>query len=294
MFEILSGQLVEDENGTPSFKPYTIPFKTWNFPSKETGFKLEIPDDVKLDKSDFSVLWQYEGDHEVMILGQIRDALYDYSGGNAGVSLVMPYLPHGRQDRRCHKGEGHSLGVFASIINSMSFHTVVTFDVHNPVVFNDLFANALNVNQATCASNMSEKYDYFIAPDAGAAKKIGDHNDVRSGRTKVFVMSKQRIGGKVVYNEAPSDEIPEGSSVCVMDDLCDGGATFLALAESFGKERLSKFEKFDLYVTHGLFTNRETFEKLSKIYGKIWVLNLVNKTVEHAVTVLKGNRPYEN
>lgn len=251
-----------------------LPFKSWKFPAGESGVKFE-EDISKL--TDFAILWEYENDSEIMLIAQISNALRQNT--EAYISLMMPYLPYSRQDRVCHAGEAFSLKVFAGIINSLKFESVGTLDVHNESVYFELFDNSFNIPQNICAS-MLPKYDYLIAPDAGAAKKIYMHRQVNyeENPTKIIVMDKTRVDGKVVYNAQTG--IPAGSKVCVVDDLCDGGATFLALCDAINYADL---DIVDLYVTHGLFTNIDSFTKMYITYDTIYVKNLVNKTVKRKV-----------
>jgi ribose-phosphate pyrophosphokinase len=55
----------------------------------------------------------------------------------------------------------------------------------------------------------------------------------------------------------------------VIDDICEGGRTFIELAKLF-KEVKGKETQINLYVTHGIFSNNAV-EKLLDFYSKIYV-----------------------
>lgn len=61
-----------------------------------------------------------------------------------------------------------------------------------------------------------------------------------------------------------------GKHCLIVDDLCDGGATFLALAT---KLREYGAEKVYLYVTHGIFSKK--YEELKKVIDHIYCTNSV-------------------
>lgn len=94
-------------------------------------------------------------------------------------------------------------------------------------------------------------------------------------------MSKTRVDSKVVYVDYAYDTIK--GSVCVVDDLVDGGFTFLSLAEML-KRTQPNITSLNLYVTHGLFSKGT--EELKKFYDRIYVHNLMNKSVLDAVVVI--------
>ena len=255
-----------------------ILYENWTFPAGESGVKFE----EKVEYNELAILWNYENDSEIMLLAQLVNALREQNP-DIRIDLVVPYLPYSRQDRVCHAGESFSLKVFAGIINGLQFYSVNTLDVHNQDAYFKLFNNSIDIGQHVCAS-MLPKYDYFIAPDAGAAKKIYMHRQVcqEENPTKVIILDKTRVAGKVVYNALPKEIIPNGSTVCVVDDLCDGGATFEAIADHLAQENVY-CKCLDLYVTHGLFTNEQKFKKLYAIYDTIYVSNLVNKSFSNKV-----------
>ena len=279
---------------TKDNQPYLVEFKTWKFPSGEIGVKLLDFEDVDFNNS--SIQWDYIKDNdELMQLLQLVEAIRELQP-EAQVDLVVPYLPYSRQDRVCHKGEANSMHIFLNIIIN-SFRNIYTLDVHNEDAFKSmtLAQQGINIPQAICASNLP-KYNIFIAPDAGAAKKIYSHRQVcqENNPTKVITISKTRVDGKVVYDHLPRGTIPAGSKVCVVDDLADGGATFISIME----QAIDPFDymesNFDLYVTHGIFTNKEKFITLKNIYGTIWTCNLMNTDPDTISQVKLIKEAHEN
>lgn len=250
---------------------YPVEVKQWRFPCGEAGFKLLEggcgPCNVQAD-----ITLKWEGNDDLMALGQAVDALRQI--GVEYIELDIPYFPYSRQDRRCHEGEGHALKVVASYINSLKFDRIRTQDAHS-YVLEALVDRLIVIPQHACAANLP-KHDILIAPDAGAAKKIYDHRQVQQG-TKVIVADKTRHTGGAVTTTLPLAHLAADKKVCVVDDLCDGGATFLALAEVLFHDcyvaTQSGPKELNLYVTHGFFT--KGVDELLKRYDNIFVHNLM-------------------
>lgn len=248
-----------------------LPFTQWKFPVGEVGVKIDGPSQAIIW---VAVHWVFENHDEFFVIANLLDAVREHNatyGADKAYSVIhMPYLPYSRQDRVCHKGESFALATFAYMINSM-FDQVITLDVHNEEVASKLFYGFINVPQAVCASRLSG-YDWFIAPDAGAAKKIYDHDSVRSGQTKVLTLEKTRIDGKVVYNELPAD-VKLSGKVCVVDDLCDKGNTFISVSKLLSSQR--EIDTLDLYITHGFFTGGVDY--VSPYFDKLICYRMYNR-----------------
>lgn len=244
--------------------------KQWKFPCGEAGIQLSQQALSLIDQGwQAVVVLDYQSNDDLFALGQAVDALRQAYCQYVG--LTMRYVPYSRQDRRCNPGEGHALKVFANYINSLGFDNVVAHDSHSSVC-EALFNNFHDIPQEECAKNLP-KFDVLIAPDAGAEKKVFKHRQVKEG-TKVVCATKVRdSNGKITSVYVPSWTSIVGKDVCIIDDLCDGGATFLELGKvvkGFDPKSMS------LYITHGMFTNPDKFVELNDLYDRIYVHNLWN------------------
>lgn len=254
-----------------NFSGERIEFTTWKFPTGETGFKLTNPDDI----SNAIVTMTYENNEDIFLTLFAVNALREL---DANVCVYVPYLPYSRQDRVCHKGESFSLNVLLDMIESSGVQ-FVTDDIHNPQSLS-LCENLSNCPQSKLSSHLP-KFDMIIAPDKGAAFKIMENQQVREG-TPVITLNKQRIGQDVVYMNHEFDTIK--GDVCVVDDLCDGGGTFISLAKML-KETQPNIKSLSLYVTHGFFT--KGIDVIKQHYNNVYVYNLYNKAYNDSVINLK-------
>lgn len=193
---------------------------------------------------------------EVMALALLTDACSRLSNmdTHAEFTLNLPYIPYARQDRVMIPGEALSIKVFTNIINALRFDKVVVDDPHSDVS-TALINNVKVRGQHELASSgeypeiFGGRDVFFVAPDAGARKKaqmVADHYRrplVECG--KVRDLTTGEVKGTKVFGYV------EGATCIIVDDICDGGRTFIALAEALKRE---KAKSVILYVTHGIFS----------------------------------------
>jgi len=195
--------------------------------------------------------------------------------------LLIPYFPGARQDRRMVKGEPLTVKVYTDIINAMEFFSVVIFDPHSDVTpalidnvivtDNHYFAKHCirEITSITPTSpsdfNMWGKEFHLVSPDAGANKKVGKLATFL-GADSIIKCDKTRNvkDGSISGFEVYSDDL-EGREAIIIDDICDGGGTFVGLAEELKKKNAGKLH---LIVSHGLFS--KGFEKLERAFETIW------------------------
>lgn len=169
--------------------------------------------------------------------------------GATDIDLVIPYLPYARQDRVCALGEALSLRVVADLINAQRYAIVEVWDAHSDVSV-ALLDRAHNRHAASFLYGAFDARTVLVAPDAGAIKKVEacakQHglNYVRADKTRNA--ANGAITGTVVYSEHIGD-----ADFLIVDDICDGGRTFIELAK---KLRPLTNGKVNLYVTHGIFS----------------------------------------
>ena len=204
-------------------------------------------------------------------------------------SIVMDYLPFARQDRLTNEYEPFSLSVFAKFLNSLSYGKLYTLDVHSNVslILIDYLANIPRDKRLlpTIKTKLEKnQYDLIVSPDKGAFETnrriskdfIIEHlvcDKKRSGKTnQVSYIVPHRIS---VINEKgiqighhSNFKILKDKRLLVLDDICDGGGTFIALAQSLQKYQI---KQIDLYVTHGIFSKGK--KELKKYYKNIYALS---------------------
>lgn len=185
-------------------------------------------------------------------LAQTVDALKHQYPFNV-MHLRMPYIPYARQDRPCNNGESFSLRVLGDFINSLGFNTVSVLDPHSTVA-NGVIRNMHASDQFTVFGKIKPSWGntFIVAPDAGAVKKCEDFAK-KAGAKGVFTCIKNRNPETMeIEGVRVLEPVPFKSELFILDDLIDGGRTFIELA----KELKSKYDPsvIELAASHGLFT----------------------------------------
>lgn len=188
--------------------------------------------------------------------------------------LRLCYQPYGRYDRKMTSGfDVFSLKIFTSFLNSMNWDQVILPDPHSSVTSALIDRSIVQEQHDLVYDEIGDgkDYDAIIAPDMGAVKKARKYADEVDLPLLVCEKKRDLATGKIlgvhILNEKdlppyPKDRKPH---YLVVDDLCDGGGTFIALAESIRKD----YDCFlDLYVTHGLFTKGK--EVLEQHYSNVF------------------------
>jgi ribose-phosphate pyrophosphokinase len=204
---------------------------------------------------------------DVMQLLLLTDALRRLNPA-VPVHLDMPYVPYARQDRVCNPGEALGAAVFCKLINDQQYATVTIVEPHSDVT-PALLARVRVVDAAAylkkaLAAPAFAQGVTLMAPDAGARKRVqalAKALGVADVRYAEKVRDPQT--GRITETRVP-DDIP-AQPVLVVDDICDGGRTFLELAAALrGKTRQPLY----LYVTHGIFSKGLT--ELKANYAEIF------------------------
>lgn len=175
------------------------------------------------------------------------------------IELLLPYVPYARQDRVCNKGEALSIQVLASLINSLRCDSVTIYDPHS-----DVTSALLNHCTIVSQAELFAKTDLpivacyhqavLLSPDAGAEKKVrsvAKSLTTPGYKPEVIYAGKTRdpATGEITGTQIHGDVT--GRNIVILDDICDGGRTFIALAEQL---RSMGAADLYLYVTHGIFS----------------------------------------
>jgi ribose-phosphate pyrophosphokinase len=251
-------------NLDPNFKPFTaqpeIIFQSFTFSGGEPHIKIN-PDFDTTQK--VTLTYRLNSFNDLGLLCIAVDALRRMDVKN--IDLFIPYFPAARQDRVMIKGEPLSVKVYADIINTLQLNKVYVFDAHSevtPALVNncEVIPNHTFIETVVKAIGNEVK---LISPDGGALKKIYKVSEFLGG-VEVVECSKSRdvktgrLSGFKVYN----DDL-QGMDCLIVDDICDGGGTFVGLAEELKNKNAGKLY---LAVSHGIFNKGfavlDCFEKI--------------------------------
>ena len=193
--------------------------------------------------------------------------------GVKDVKLEVCYLLGARSDRKFETGSVNYIKeVLAPIINMQNFSSVTVLDAHSDVTE----ACLTNYRKETNASLVTFTLrDYFkggstdyskmrlISPDAGALKKVYDVAERIGYKEEIIIASKHRdvVSGKITHTEVPITVHDVDKDFFILDDIIDGGRTFIEIAKAIKSIRLissavhpDNYGKIYLVVTHGIFS----------------------------------------
>ena len=196
------------------------------------------------------IIWEYHHEGELMQLAQLKELL-DATGNFRFISLYMPYLPYGRQDKYVNNESTFALRTFATLINSLNFREVSSLDPHSDVAI-DLINSFRPINpDMEIDAVIDEIKPHLLAfPDAGATQR---YRQMTPSSIPAIIGNKvrdQKTGWITDYSINHINKVPN-SRVLVIDDICDGGMTFKLLAKKLFELGASEV---NLYVTHGIFS----------------------------------------
>ena len=236
------------------------------------------------------ILAHLRNSQDIMELLMVTDALRrELVGMQIPIHVQIPYFPYARQDRVCDRGEALGVKVVADLINSQNYASVTIWDPHSdvtPALLNNchVIESYMFVDKIFSRSDFDKANKILVSPDAGANKKVQKvaqvlrvPDVVRADKTRDVATGK--ITGTVAYTEHVGDK-----DFLILDDICDGGRTFVELARTLSEKTDGKIY---LYVTHGIFS--AGFNELSHFIDHIYTANSfvdIPEEWSHFVTVL--------
>lgn len=213
--------------------------------------------------------------HEMGMLLMAVDALRRMEIKN--IRLFIPYFPGARQDRLMVAGEPLSVKVYANIINMLQLSQVIVFEPHSEVTPALIDHVKVITNEKFIQSFINELDEniVLVSPDAGALKRTYKLAEALN-KNEVIECSKKRdiTTGKIVGFKVYTSDI-EGKDCLIVDDICDGGATFIGLANVLRQKNAGKIY---LAVSHGIFS--KGLNELAATFDKIFTTDSIKK-IDH-------------
>lgn len=205
--------------------------------------------------------------NDLFILMQLGDILNRQ--GVEIAQLIIGYLMSARVDRVFDFNRPFSLKIVADVVNSLNAQQVIIFDVHSRTAMR-LIKNAIS---PLCS--MVEFMRYFkevggvvvVMPDSGAAIRYQQ----MPTQVNRLICKKHRNPetGMIESVDFDGDVNPtdyKGKNLFVLDDLCDGGGTFIAIAPTLRKLEPNSL---NLIVTHAI--QQSGIERVAQVYDKVHI-----------------------
>lgn len=245
-------------------------FKIWQFPGGERGVTLT---NINLDIPNIRLIWRICNSNDLIDLLLAVDSIKRTYPDIPLDELILPYLPYARQDRIDVEGGSFSLKVVSNILDNLGFKHLTTYDVHSSVTaacFNKTHfyskSPTLPVIDWIRDIGLNTESVTIISPDQGAVKRAMSVAQAIGASFVSFNKIRDAATGKVIKLELLGT-LPQTIGYLVVDDICDGGATFIEVAQ---KLQLPKEQMF-LFTTHGIYS--KGFDELKKHYKRVGSTN---------------------
>ena len=241
-----------------------ISYKLNRFPDGEVMF--EFTD--KLDrKESMHIICRIKSAEDLFILLQIGDILNRHG---IEFELSILYLMSMRMDRVMDFNRPYNLQIVSNLINSIKPRKVKIIEPHSDKT-TLLLQNSEGIPTTGLIPIEELNPSTVICfPDKGAYDRYIDK--VFPHLAKCFCEKERDSLGALVgfhLNKGLIDLV--GRNVLVIDDLCDGGGTFIGVGELLRKENI---DKLSIFITHAI--QKQGLEKLSKLYDEICITNSYN------------------
>ena len=233
----------------------------WNLDEFQRFSGGEVHVDIDFlptDCASYNIKARLQSSEDIMQLMMVADALGRRYPERAG-SVTIPYMPYSRQDRMCSEGQHFGLKVITDMFKTLPQKVFYTYDCHSDVCESLMDENTLlvDIHQSDIIRNSFLKDDIgfgnvrIVSPDKGAIGKARRVADECGSPYPVIACTKTRDPKTGWLMTDPIEMDLLGQNMLIVDDICDGGATFLGLAEELKKASAGKIS---LYVTHAIFS----------------------------------------
>ncbi len=174
--------------------------------------------------------------------------------GSGGWKAFIPYYPGARQDRRTTSYSPETVKLMFSLLHS-HFLPTWSFDPHSAVLTKleprHFMPQDLPSLKAVCDSKPNVVG--IIAPDKGAAARAEEFCKKFYPWADLIQCEKVRDPFTGLLNKYILPKLTlSGGRFIIVDDICDGGATFNSLANEF--KVYGPDYKLELFVSHGIFS----------------------------------------
>lgn len=272
-----------------------IKYKISKFPDGQQSITLDMVDADLPNKITVSITSRFNSFLDLELIIAANQALREFSYVE-NVKLNVPYFLGARSDRKFEAGTSNYLKtVICPIINAQKFSRVTVLDPHSDVLeacldnYHKHNNHRLVKDALTAIDNKSDARERIclVSPDAGAYKKIFDVAK-EFGINRIITANKVRDikTGNILRTEVPTLDQHADLKYVIIDDICDGGRTFLEIAKTIRKEREDSVfnDKIYLVVTHGIFS--AGFSELKNWIDGIYCTNSVKNVDNELVKQL--------
>lgn len=247
-----------------------IAFTTMVFPDGQPHIKIDVASLARLNRSEpIRIFTRLASANDLLLTLFIKNTL-SYQEFEK-IELHITYLMAARMDRVMLAGEPFSLKVVAAILNQAGFSKINIFDPHSEVSTALIDRSYTVTNHAFVKECLT---DYFtknspteyclVSPDAGALKKIHKLAHALGVENVVECMKERDLKTGALTKFTTVTPSLAGLTCFIIDDICDGGGTFVGTAEMLKEKGAAKVI---LVVSHGIFSKGTKLQHVDDVYS---------------------------
>jgi ribose-phosphate pyrophosphokinase len=195
--------------------------------------------------------------------------------------LSIPYLMGARSDRVMRPGDSVDTEMLTDVINTLGFESVHVFHPHS-LASTKWIKNVVVREPYELLRRYRKDFGenpILIIPDEGAKEASVGVSRFLECENTVQCEKTRDHRGRITLNVL-NPELCDNKRCVIVDDLCDGGGTFLAIASQIKPKHLT------LIVTHGIFSKGTSVFK-GKFNHIITSDSYQNQIKEPLVTTIK-------
>ena len=223
--------------------------KLFQFPDGSIKFELFV--EVDGSRADAVVKIRLRNHEDLFTLALVKDVLDRKYPTNRHI-LKIDYMMYQQDDRLFHIKESFGLKVACKFINDMNWDEVIIFAPHSDKV--EFIDKVRIVDNESVVSHSLREIEFgdgaiWVIPDAGAFKS--QMKMIQKMHHKRFLSCSKSRDSKTgsIVTSVPEGDLG-GQNCFIVDDICLGGATFIAIAEKLKAQNCGKLY---LIVSHGVF-----------------------------------------
>jgi len=214
------------------------------FPDK-TSQVWKIPSE-SFDSGGCKIEWVFESEAEFIHLAQLVHLVK----GGPPIILSIPYFPYARQDKHVSNESTFALRTFCCLLKTLSVDKIITQDIHSDVAKEYLPNLVSKFPQETVNVVLKKVLPRVIVfPDKGARTRYKDKFPFPS--VTILKERDQSTGHLKITGIEGDVDLLKGAKVLMIDDLCDGGMTFILAAQYL---KTLDINEVSLYTTHGVYS----------------------------------------
>ena len=195
------------------------------------------------------------------------------------IILVIPYLPHSRQERRGDLRSPISARLLADLLQNAGANRIISMDLHVSAIegfysipFDKLSPFDVFVNKI---KSMNIENPCLVSPDFGFLKKMELYH--RELNIPLHVIDKKREVANQVKEMTLIGDV-KGKNVIMIDDIIDTASTLVKASDlllDYGATSVSVF------ATHGVLSNNAEDRLYNSRISKVYITNTIYKGIPY-------------